>query len=258
MKKYTLITGGASGLGLELSKRFAKDKNDLVLISSNINNLNSAKEMLEKEYGIEVKVLALDLSDNKNFPLVKEFVEKNDIRVNNLVNCAGFGDCHDFKDMDIDRQIRMVELNCNCPMYLTRLFINDMIEQKEGHILDINSIAAFFPGPFMSTYHASKIFFLYMSESIERELKGTGVKVTRVCPGPFSSDFVNKAQNFHTFSKMKPISTEKVADITYKAFKKNKSTKIIGFKSKLMIFASRFAPRKFIINTSAKQIKKDA
>ena len=80
MKKYTLITGGASGLGLELSKRFTKDKNDLVLISSNINNLNSAKEMLEKEYGVEVKVLALDLSDNKNFPLVKEFVEKNGIK----------------------------------------------------------------------------------------------------------------------------------------------------------------------------------
>ena len=258
MKKYTLITGGASGLGLELSKRFAADKNNLLLISSNINKLNAAKEMLEKEYGVEVIVLVLDLSDNRNFPLVKEFVEKNEIRINNLVNCAGFGDCTDFKDMDIDKQIRMVELNCNCPMYLTRLFVNDMIEQKEGHILDINSIAAFFPGPFMSTYHASKIFFLYMSEAIERELKGTGVRVTRVCPGPFSSEFVNKAHNDYTFKKMKPLSTEKVADITYKAFKKNKSTKVIGFKSKMMIFASRFAPRKFIVDTSAKQIKKDA
>lgn len=256
MKKYTLITGGASGLGLELSKRFAEDKNNLVLISSNIDKLTTAKEMLEKEYGVEVLVLALDLSNNQNFSKVKDFVEKNDIKVNNLVNCAGIGDCTDFKDMDIDKQIRTVELNCNCPMYLMRLFINDMIKENEGHILNINSIAAFIPGPFMSTYHASKIFFLYMSEAIERELKGTNVKVTSICPGPFASDFVNKAHNDYTFSKMKPLSTEKVADITYKAFKKNKSLKIIGFKNKLMMFATRFAPRKFVTDASAKQIKK--
>lgn len=258
MKKYTLITGGASGLGLELSKKFAADKNDLFLISSNKDKLNAAKEMLEKEYGVEVIVLALDLSDNRNFDKVKEYVEKNNIKVNNLVNCAGIGDCTDFKDMDIDKQIRTVELNCNCPMYLMRLFINDMINDNEGHILNINSIAAFIPGPYMSTYHASKIFFLYMSEAIERELKGTNVKMTTICPGPFASDFVNKAHNDYTFSKMKPLSTEKVADITYKTFKKNKSLKIIGFKNKLMMFATRFAPRKFVTDTSAKQIKKGA
>ena len=258
MKKYTLITGGASGLGLELSKKFAADKNDLFLISSNIEKLNAAKEMLEKEYGVEVIVLALDLSDNRNFDKVKEYVEKNNIKVNNLVNCAGIGDCTDFKDMDIDKQIRTVELNCNCPMYLMRLFINDMIKDNEGHILNINSIAAFIPGPFMSTYHASKIFLLYMSEAIERELKGTNVKMTTICPPPFASDFVNKAHNDYTFSKMKPLPTEKVADITYKTFKKNKSLKIIGFKNKMMMFATRFAPRKFVTNTSAKQLKKDA
>ena len=255
MKKYTLITGGASGLGIELSRRFAQDKNNLFLISSNIDKLNAAKSELEKEYGVEVIVLALDLSNPNNFPKVKEFVESNNIRVNNLVNCAGIGDCTDFKDMDIDKQIRTVELNCNCPMYLMRLLINDMINEKEGHILNINSIAAFIPGPYMSTYHASKIFFLYMSEAIERELKGTGVKVTTVCPGPFSSDFVKKAHNDYTFKKMKPLPTSKVADITYKAFKKNKSLKVIGFGNKMMILATRFAPRKFVTSVSAKQLK---
>ena len=255
MKKYTLITGGAGGLGLELSKKFAQDKCDLFLISSNINKLNAAKEELEKEYGVEVRVLALDLSDNRNFDKVKEYVEANNIKVNNLINCAGFGDCTDFKDMDIDRQIRMIELNCNCPLYLMRLFVNDMINEKEGHIMNINSIAAFFPGPYMCTYHASKAFLLNISEAIERELKGTGVKLTTICPGPFTSDFVSKAHNDYTFSKIKPIPASEVAEISYKAFKKNKSLRIIGFKNRLLIFLTRLVPRKLVTDGSAKNLK---
>lgn len=257
MKKYTLITGGASGLGIELSKRFAKDKHDLLLISSNLDKLNAAKEELEKEYGVEVRVLALDLSDNRNFNKVKEYVENNNIKVNNLINCAGFGDRTDFKDMDIDKQIRMIELNCNCPLYLMRLFVNDMINEKEGHIMNINSIAAFFPGPYMCTYHASKAFLLNISEAIERELKGTNVKLTTICPGPFTSDFVAKAHNDYTFKKIKPIPASKVADISYEAFNKNKSLRVIGFKNRLLIFLTRLVPRKLVTNGSVGNIKQE-
>lgn len=258
MKKYTLITGGASGLGIELSKLFAKDGNNLFLISSNENNLKSAKEMLEKDYKVEVEILPLDLSNPQNFSKVKEYTDKNEMGINYLVNCAGFGDQCDFKDMDIDKQIKMVELNCNCPMYLMRAYINEMIDNNEGHILNIASIASFFPGPYMVSYHASKAFLLNISEGIERELKGTKVKMTTICPGPFASGFVAKAHNDYAFKKIKPLSSEKVAEISYKAFKKNKSLKIVGFSNKLMIFFSRFFPRKFITNTSAKTLKEDA
>ncbi len=254
MKKVTLITGGASGLGLDLSKLFAKEKNDLFLISSNENNLKSAKEMLEKEYGVNVYYLALDLSNPSNFPLVKEYSDKSDLFVNNLVNCAGFGDRSDFKDMDIDRQIKMIELNCNCPLYLMRVYLDNMLKENEGHIMNISSIAAFFPGPYMTTYHASKAFLLNISEAIERELKGTNVKMTTICPGPFDSGFVSKAHNDYTFKKMKPIPSAKVAEVSMKAFKKNKSLLIIGFSNKLMIFFSRFFPRKFVTNVSATNI----
>jgi hypothetical protein len=255
MEKYTLITGGASGLGLDLSKLFAKDGNNLFLVSSNIKNLESAKELLEKEYGVKVHVLATDLSIPANFLQVKDYSDKNDMFINNLVNCAGFGDCTDFKDMDIDRQIRMIELNCNAPLYFMRVYLDNMLKNNEGHILNIASIASFYPGPYMCTYHASKAFLLNISEAIERELKGTNVKLSVVCPGPFESSFVDKAHNTYTFNKMKPLSSQKVADISYKTFKKNKSLKIIGFGNKLSLFASRFFPRKFITNVSAGQIK---
>ena len=258
MKKYTLITGGSGGLGLELARLFAKDENNLLLISSNLDKLNKAKEELLKEYKVEIETLALDLSNPSNFSKVKEFSIKHGMFINNLVNCAGFGDRTDFTQMDIDKQIQMVELNCNAPMYLMHAYLQDMIEKQEGHILNISSIAGFVPGPFMSTYHATKAFVSNLSQGVERELKGTKVKLTCVCPGPFDSAFVAKAGNEYTFSKIKPMTTLKVAEISYKALKKNKSFKVIGFKNKLMMFLTRFAPRKMVINTSARQIKKDS
>ena len=254
--KYALITGASSGLGLELARLFGMDKNNLLLVSSNKENLEHAKEQLEKEIDVDIKVLAVDLSNPDNFKQIKEFTDSNDMFINNLVNCAGFGDRTDFVEMDIDKQIKMVELNCNAPMHLMHSYLPTMIEAKEGHILNISSIAAFVPGPFMSTYHASKAFLTNLSEGIERELKGTGVKLTTVCPGPFDSGFVGKAGNEYTFSKIKPMSTKKVAVVSYKALKKNKSFKVIGFKNKLMMFFTRFVPRKLVTHTSANQIKK--
>ena len=258
MNKYTLITGASSGLGFELAKLFAKDNNNLLLISSNQVNLDNAKADLLKEFDVEIKTLAVDLSNPDNFKLVKSFTDSNEMFINNLVNCAGFGDRTDFVDMDIDKQLKMVELNCNAPMYLMHEYVKGMIEAKEGHILNISSIAAFVPGPYMSTYHASKAFLTNLSESITRELKGTNVKVTTINPGPFESGFVKKAGNEYTFSKIKPISAEKVASISYKCMKKGKSFKVIGFKNNLMMLLTRFVPRKLVTNTSANQIKNKA
>lgn len=255
MKKYTLISGGASGLGLDLSHLFAEEGHNLFLVSSNQNNLDKAKEELEKDYNIEVKVLAVDLSNNQEFHKVKQFTDENDMHIANLVNCAGFGDRCDFIDMDIDKQIRMVELNCNCPLYLMRTYLPDMLEEDDAHILNIASVASFFPGPYMCTYHSTKAFLLNISEAICRELKGTNVHLTTVCPGPFWSDFVKKAGNEYTFKKSKVMSSHKVAEISMKQMKKNKMTYVIGFKFKMLIFFSRFAPRKTIVNSSVKEIK---
>ena len=258
MKKYTLITGASSGLGLELAKLFGEDDNNLLLVSSSQSNLDNAKAELEKEVHVDIKTLAIDLSDPTNFKKVKEFTDKNEMSILNLVNCAGFGDRTDFKDMDIEKQIKMVELNCNAPMYLMHAYLADMINAKEGHILNISSIAAFVPGPYMSTYHATKAFLTNLSESITRELKGTNVKVTTINPGPFESGFVKKAGNNYTFSKIKPISAQKVAEISYKCMMKGKSFKVIGFKNNLMMLLTRFVPRKLVTNTSANQIKDKA
>ena len=254
--KYALITGGASGLGKELAILFAKEGINLYLVSSNPKNLEAAKEEL-KQYKVNVETLALDLSKPENFPKVRQYSKEKGLDIEYLVNCAGFGDQTDFKEMDIDRQLQMVELNSNCPMYLMRDYINDFLLKNSGHILNIASIASFFPGPYMCTYHATKAFLLNISEAINRELKGTNVHVTTVCPGPFTSGFVARAHNDYVFKKNKPIPALKVAEVSIKAMKKKKAVQVVGFKNKLTIFASRFFPRNFITNTSAHTLKED-
>ena len=258
MEKYTLITGASSGLGLELAKLFAIDNNNLLLITSNQSNLDNAVKILKDEARVDIKTLAIDLSNPDNFKKVKQFTDSNNMFINNLVNCAGFGDRTDFIDMDINKQLKLVELNCNAPMYLMHEYLKDMVHSNEGHILNISSIAAFVPGPYMSTYHASKAFLTNLSESITRELKGTKVKLTTINPGPFESGFVKKAGNDYTFSKIKPTSAQKVAKISYKCLMKGKSFKVIGFKNRLMMLLTRFVPRKLVTNTSANQIKNKA
>ena len=253
--KCTLITGGASGLGFELSKRFAQEGNNLLLISSNINNLEAAKDVIEREYKVNVDILQLDLSKNTNFGKVKEYTDSHNMFISNLVNCAGFGDRSDFKDMDPDKQVNMIELNCNAPLYLMTVYIKDMLKNNEGHILNISSIAGFYPGPYMVTYHASKAFLNNLSEGIHHELKGSSVHMTIICPGPFTSGFVSKAHNDYTFKKIKPIPASKVADISMKMFHKNKRMYVIGFGNRVSLFFSRFFPRNFVTNISATQIK---
>jgi hypothetical protein len=108
----------------------------------------------------------------------------------------------------------------------------------------------------MCTYHASKAYVLIFSESIAYELRKTKVKVTCICPGPFTSNFVAKAHNDYTFSKMKPASAQSIAQYTYKMAQKGKVIAIPGLKNKITTFAPRFASRKFVRKEAAKTIKK--
>ena len=256
MSKYALITGGASGLGKDLAELFLKDGINLFLVSSNINNLEAAKKEFSAKYNVDIQILALDLSNPADFPKVKEYSDYHRLEVRYLVNCAGFGELADFKDMDINHQLKMVELDCNCPMYLMSAYINEMLSKDEGDILNIASLASYFPGPHMSTYHACKAFLLNLSEGINRELKHTNVHIATSCPGPFKSVFVDKAHNYHTFTKTKVFTSEKIAEISYNMMKKKKDVLVIGFKNKCSVFFSRFFSRKFITNISAKMIKK--
>lgn len=253
----TLITGSANGLGESFAKLYAKDNNNLLLIDIDGTNLTRVKnELSSSNPNIYIDTLVADLTKVEELKRVYQYTIEKDYFVNNLVNSAGFGDQNDFIDMDIDKQIAMTDLNCNALLYFTRVFLTKMKEKNEGHIINISSIAGFLPGPYMCTYHATKGYVLLLGEAISYELRKTNVKLLTLCPGPFLSEFVKKAHNDYTFSKIKPISSDKVAEFGYKKSKQGKSLAVVGFKNRLTILAAKFAPRKMVTSSSAKTMKK--
>ncbi len=255
--KITLITGSASGLGLEFAKLYAQDENNLLLVDVNEEKLNQVKEQLTKLYNVSVETLVADLANKDELKRVYNYTLSKGYFVNNLVNCAGFGDRTDFKDMNIDKQLAMTDVDCNALLYFTRVYLDDMLKHDEGHIINISSIAGFMPGPYMCTYHACKSFVLLLGEAIAYEIRKTNVKHLTLCPGPFLSNFVKEAGNDYTFKKIKPVTAEKVAKFGYKKSLKGKTLAIVGLKNRLTVFACRFFPRKMVTMVSAKNMKKE-
>ena len=259
MEKRTLITGAGGGLGKEFAYLFAKDKNDLCLVDIDPKGLDDTEAyVLKKAPGTKIEKIIADLSNKEDLKKVFSFTKDEGYFVNNLVNAAGFGDCADFKDMEIEKELRMTDVNCNALLYFTRVYLDDMLKENEGHIINISSIAGFVPGPYMCTYHATKGFVLLLGESISYELKDTKVKLLTLAPGPFNSKFVSKAHNDYTFSKIKPDSALKEALYGYKKSKQGKTLAIVGFKNRLTCFAPRFFSRKFVTRCSARTLKKGA
>ena len=255
--KITFITGAANGLGKEFAGLYGKDNNNLLLVDIDEVALNSVKEELGTQYpNIFIDTFVADLAKEEELKRVYAYTIEKGYFVNNVVNAAGFGDRCDFKDMDIDKQLKMTYVDCNAVLYFTKVFLDEMLKQDEGHIINVASIAAFMPAPYMCTYHACKSYVLLLGEAISYEIRKTNVKLLTLCPGPFMSKFVELAHNDYTFKKIKPISAYKVAEFGYKKSLKGKSLAIVGFKNRLTIFASRFVPRSFVTSTSAKTMKK--
>jgi short-subunit dehydrogenase len=252
----TLITGATGGLGKAFADIYAKNNHNLLLVGTSNEKLEQLKLHLQAKYKVMIDYFSADFSDKKQLESVYQYANEKGYFVDTLVNNAGFGDRTDFKDMDIQLQMKMVDVNCNALLYFTRVFLDNMLKNNIGHIINVCSIAAFVPGPYMCTYHASKAFVLNFGESISHELRKTKVKLLTLCPGPFESGFVEKAKNNWTFEKIKPVPATKIAEFGYKKSIKGKTLAVYGFKNKLTVFAPRFFLRKFVSKISAKTLKK--
>jgi uncharacterized protein len=254
MKTYSLITGASGGIGSDLARILANDKHNLVLIARNEAKLNEIKISLENEFGIDVIVYAIDLSVPDAAEKLFENILKENIQINILINNAGFGDFSAFAESDMAKQEMMINLNILALAKLTRLFLPEMIKSGNGRILNVASVAAFMPGPLMSVYYASKSFVLSFSYAISNELKGSGVTVTVLCPGPTDTGFVEAASlgESKLFKIMKPVPSSEVAKYAYRYMMKGRLLAIPGFMNKIMWTAVRFSPRKTLTSVVRK------
>jgi len=245
-----LITGASGGIGYELAKLFAKDKHDLVLVSRNGDKLEEVARELKAAHGVRCAVFAGDLAVPGSPDALYAEIQKSRIDIDVLVNNAGFGALGVFYKRPVHEQLGMIQLNVTSLAHLTRLFLPQMVARKRGRIVNIASIAAYQPGPFMAVYYATKAFVVSFSEAIANELHGSGVTVTAICPGPTTTGFGKRAgaEKSTLFHKGMTMDAAKVAKIGYEAMKKNKTVVITGGKNKLLALGGRLAPRSLSTN----------
>ena len=244
-KKTALITGGATGIGYELSKFFARDKYDLILVSRDKDKLENVSRELEKEFNIKVNIISKDLSKSNSAQELYYDVCNAGYHIDILVNNAGIANYGKFTDSDIEKQIKLIQLNITSLSILCRMFGKDMASSKSGAILNIASTAAFQAGPLISTYYASKAYVLLFSEALKKELQEDNVKVTVLCPGPTKTGFFQR--NNWTGSKIDTspylMNAEDVAECGYRGLLEGKTVVIPGVVNKMSAFLVRLLPR---------------
>lgn len=252
--KTALITGASSGIGLEFSRVFAANNNNLVLVARSEDKLQELASEIRRKHNVEVQVIAADLSEMAEVQKVHETCERENIVVDYLVNNAGFGSFLPFAETDWEVTGKMIDLNVKALARLCNLFIPGMVKRKSGRILNVASTAAFQPGPNMAVYFASKSFVLFLSEALYSELKGTGVSVTCLCPGATESGFIAAAamENSNLFANKNIPSSLEVAEFGYKAMMRGEMTVIHGLLNKISATAVRFAPRKLVLEIAKK------
>lgn len=241
-----LITGASAGIGHELAKLFANDHYHLVLVARNGEKLAKFADELQRQFGITVKTVALDLSSAPAPQFLFDQLRREGSAVDILVNNAGYGSFGEFASMPMEEALGQINLNITALTALTRLFLPAMIERHAGKIMNVASTAGFQPGPLMAVYYASKAYVISFSEALANELKNTGVTVTCFCPGATETDFAARAGNDKTrlFKQLGAMDVKTVARDGYRGLLKGKTLVISGLRNWIVAESVRFAPRK--------------
>jgi short-subunit dehydrogenase len=241
MTQTALVTGASSGIGMAIARSLGSRRFDLVLVARRQDRLASLAQELSSTCSIKVDVVAADLGQREGCDLVIK--QLGDRVVDVVVNNAGAGWIGLFHEAPAERQTEIVDVNCRAVIALTRAFLPGMIERRRGHIVQIASVAGFMPGPRSSTYYASKAFVVSHSEALRHELKGTGVAVTLVCPGPVATEFQRSSGVKGTMGGAVAMSDVDVAEASVDAMLAGRFLVVPGAPNALLVALSRVLPR---------------
>lgn len=235
-----VVTGASSGIGRDLAELLSARGWQLILVARRRNRL----EELQKRLPTKSIILPLDLSKEENCHILYERTKPYQIDL--LVNGAGFGIFGNFNDTDLNRELKLIDLNVRAVHILTKLFLQKFHRQRRGIILNIASSAGFLAGPLMSSYYASKNYVLRLTQAIyeEERRNNSNIQISVLCPGPVNTEF-NDVANVH-FS-VKGIDSRKVAEYTLQELEKGTPVIVPSAAMRSALFFSRFLPDKLRI-----------
>lgn len=259
-RPVALVTGASGGIGEELAYCFADGGYDLVLVARSADKLAGVAKRAET-LGAACTVIAQDLFAADAGEKIEKAVAAKGLQVDALVNNAGYGLTGGFLDSDRADLLSMIDLDVKALTDLSHRFGKRMRERGRGGILNVASTAAFQPGPWMSVYYAAKAYVLSFSEGLNKELKGTGVHVTTLCPGPVLTGFQARADfdsSMRLLKAMKPMTAEAVARAGFRAFKARKPVVIPGAMNFMMAKSAALTPRPVLLSVVELMQKKGA
>lgn len=244
----TLITGASSGIGEAFARKLAARGHNLLLVARSEDKLITLCNELGRSQRIRAQFVAMDLSERDAPQQLFEETVKRDLQVDFLINNAGFGSMGDFARLDLETELKMIDLNVRALVDLTYRFLLPMRERHSGRIINVASTAGFQPVPFMASYAATKAFVLSFTEALWEENRRHKIRIMALCPGVTDTNFFEASS-----MKRPPARTsqtpDQVVDTALRAFKRGKSSVISGWTNLVMTESERVLPRKLVLRT---------
>ncbi len=242
-----LITGASAGIGREFARQLAPRAKTLVLVARRTARLEELRdELVVKHAALQVHIFPTDLSKHKSVSQLCDSLAANGIVPDVLINNAGFGDRGSFVTGDFGRLNDMMQVNVVSLTLLTRKLLPAMVAAKRGAILHVSSVASFLPIPGFAVYAATKAYVTSFSEALRGELRGSGVTVTALCPGPVHTEFDTVAQRAGASDGNAPefvyVDVAEVVRVALEAVEHDRPLIIPGLAMKIGMFLARLTP----------------
>jgi short-subunit dehydrogenase len=245
----TLITGASSGIGEAFARKLAAQGHDLLLVARSQDKLIALCNELGRSQNIRAQYVTTDLSERDAPARLLAETAKRNLEIDFLINNAGFGSMGDFAKLDLEPELKMIDLNVRSLVELTHRFLQPMRERKRGSIINVASTAGFQGVPFMATYAATKAFVLSFSEALWEENRPHGIKVMALCPGVTDTNFF-EASRMQRPPARTSQTVDEVVDTALRALKRGKSSVVSGWLNFLMIESERIVPRSLVLRAA--------
>ena len=248
-RAVTLITGASAGIGAALAREFAAHGHEVVLIARREPALAALADAIAATGAPRPTVLAADVARPDAARDIAEALARLGLEPNVVVNNAGFGLLGAADRLDRAEQLAMIDLNVRALTDLSLAFI-DSLKRRRGGILNVASVAGFLPGPGMAVYYATKAYVLSFSEALHHELKGAGVRVTALCPGPVPTEFQTRSGvTGQLFPSLLTRSAQRVARDGYRALADGRRVVVPGSANRVVTMIAPFVPRSVLFRS---------
>jgi uncharacterized protein len=248
-----LVTGASAGIGAEIARELARRGHSLVLVARRKPRLDELAAALTDEFGIRAVGLGCDLSKAASLKRLPARIESLGLEVSVLINNAGFATGGPFAESDPERELQQVRVLVEAPVALSSAFIPAMVERGAGAVLNVASTAGMQPMPYSAGYSAAKAYVLAFSEALHHELRGAGVTVTALAPGPVSTEFWDVAGwevgSGGSFESAIPrplwVTAEETARAGVHGLERGERVVIPGLPTRAAMLASSYIPHAF-------------